>query len=93
MLAGILNDEYNTEAQRIRALPEGQAKQDAMQSVLTMLDQVIEAYARMLAVSESDARFAQVRQAYMQDFEAYYKYRHHSTEGMQQLIDKYKVKQ
>jgi hypothetical protein len=93
MLAGIVNDEYNTEAQRIRAMPEGQAKQDAMQNVLLLLDQVIDAYARMLAVSESDARFAQVRQGYMQDFETYYKYRHHSTEGMQQLIDKYKVKQ
>ncbi len=93
MLAGISNDEYNTEAQRIKAMPEGQAKQDAMQKVLPLLDQVIEAYARMLAVSESDTRFAQLRQSYLQDFEAYYKYRHHSTEGMQQLIDKYKVKQ
>lgn len=93
MLAGILNDEYNTEAQRLRAMSDGQAKQDAMQKILPMLDAVIEAYARMLAISESDARFAQLRQAYMEDFETYYKYRHHSTEGMQQLIDKYKVKQ
>jgi len=92
MLAGILNDEYNTEAQRVKAMPEGQAKQDATQKVIPMLDAVIESYARVIATSESDARYAQVRQSYMQDFEAYYKYRHHSTEGMQQLIDKYKAK-
>jgi len=92
MLAGIANDEYNTEAARVRALPEGAAKQEAMQKVIPLLDQVIEAYAHALAASESDARFAQARQGYLEDFQTYYKFRHHSTEGMQQLIDKYKTK-
>lgn len=92
MLAGIANDEYNTEAVRVKAMAEGAAKQEAMQKVLLMLDQVIDSYAHMLAVSESDARFAKMRPELMQDFETYYKFRHHSTDGMQQLLDKYKVK-
>lgn len=92
MLAGIANEEYNKEADRIKALPEGPAKQDAMQKVLPLLDQVIESYAQLIAICESDPRYAQVRQDYLKDLETYYKYRHHSTEGMQQLIDKYKVK-
>ena len=50
------------------------------------------AYARAIALSEGNAALAQVRQQYLQDLESYYKYRHNnSTEGMQQLIDKYKV--
>jgi hypothetical protein len=92
MLAGIVNDEYNTEAQRVRALPEGAAKQEAMQKVIPLLDEVIEAYAHAIAASESDTRFAQARQGYIEDFQTYYKFRHHSTDGMQQLIDKYKTK-
>ena len=49
-------------------------------------------YARAIALSEGNAALAAVRQQYLQDLEAYYKYRHNnSTEGMQQLIDKYKV--
>jgi hypothetical protein len=57
-----------------------------------MLDNVIEAYAHAVALAESNPNLQQVRQQYLQDLEAYYKYRHHnSTEGMQQLIDKYKT--
>jgi len=57
-----------------------------------LLDSVIDAYAHMVALSEGKAQFQQVRQEYFQDLETYYKYRHHnSTEGLQQLIDTYKV--
>ena len=60
--------------------------------MLASLDLVIDAYAHMIALAEGNERMASVRQQYLQDLEAYYKYRHHnSTEGMQQLIDKYKT--
>ena len=43
------------------------------------------------AVTEGNARYEQVRRQFLQDLESYYKYRHNgSTEGMQQLIVKYK---
>ena len=91
MLAGLLNDEYKTEAKRYQSMPDGQAKQDTIQKILAMLDGVIDAYAHMVALSEGKAQFEQLRQEYLRDLESYYKYRHHSTDGLQQLIDKYKV--
>ena len=91
MLAGLLNDEYKAEAKRYQSMPDGPGKQNEIQKVLTMLDGVIDAYAHMVALSEGKAQFQQLRQEYLQDLESYYKYRHHSTEGLQQLIDKYKI--
>ena len=59
--------------------------------VLARLDQVIDAYAHFIALSEGQAQLATMRQQEMEDLEKYYKYRHNGkTDGMQQLIDKYK---
>src|SRR6266542_1350199 len=91
MLAGILNDDYKIEAKRVLEMPEGQPKQDALQKALAMLDNVIDAYAHMVAVAEGNAQFQQIREQYLADLESYYKYRHHSTDGLQQLINKYKL--
>lgn len=92
MLGGILNDEYESEAKHYKGMPDGQAKQDNLKKVQGMLDELIDVYARAIALSEGNATLEQVRQQYLQDIEAYYKYRHNnSTAGMQQLIDKYKV--
>jgi tetratricopeptide (TPR) repeat protein len=91
MLASILNDDYQTEAKRYQGLPAGAAKDESLKKAQALLDAVIEAYARALAVAEGNAAYQQVKQQYMQDLEAYYKYRHKgSTDGMQDLINKYK---
>jgi len=56
------------------------------------IDRVIDVYAHFIALSEGVAQLAAIRQQEMQDLENYYKYRHNkSTDGMQQLIDKYKT--
>lgn len=92
LLAGILNDEYQNEAKIYQGMPDGQAKRDALPKIMAMLDAVIDSYAHMIALSEGNAPLQAMRQQYLQDIEAYYKYRHNnSTAGMQQLIDKYKV--
>ena len=92
MLGAILNEEYQQDAKVYQAMPDSQAKRDALPKVLSKLDAVIDSYARMIALSEGNATLEQVRQQYLQDIEAYYKYRHNnSTAGMQELIDKYKV--
>jgi tetratricopeptide (TPR) repeat protein len=91
MLASIVNDDYQTEAKRYQGLPAGAAKDESLKKAQALLDAVIEAYARALALAEGNAAYQQVKQQYMQDLEAYYKYRHKgSTEGMQELINKYK---
>ncbi len=92
MIAALLNEDYQTEAQKYQSMPGGAAKDEQLKKVQTLLDNVIDAYARAVALSEGNAALANVRQQYLQDLESYYKYRHNnSTAGMQQLIDKYKV--
>ena len=92
MLAALLNEEYQTEAKAYQTMSPGAPRDAQLKKVQGLLDSVIDAYARAIALSEGNAALQQVRQQYVQDLESYYKYRHNnSTEGMQQLIDKYKV--
>ena len=92
LLAGILNDEYQAGAAHYRTTPAGPAKDEELKKLLAALDQVIDAYAHTVALAEGNERYQAVRQQYLGDLEAYYKYRHNnSTAGMQQLIDKYKL--
>ena len=92
MLVDIVDTEYQEMAKRYQTMPSSKAKNDEYPKVLAALDNVIDLMARVIALSEGDARLAGARQQAMKDMESYYKYRHNnSTEGMQQLIDKYKV--
>jgi len=92
LLAGILNEEYQDIATHFKGMPEGAPKEQELQKVLAALDQVIDAYAHTIALSEGNLRLQAIRQQFLEDLESYYKYRHNnSTAGMQQLIDKYKV--
>jgi nucleoid-associated protein YejK len=61
-----------------------------MQQAEAALDRVIESYARAIAFTDGKAEFAQANSAFRERLAPYYKYRHKSTDGMQQLIDKYK---
>jgi hypothetical protein len=92
MLAALLTDEYQTEAKQYQSMAAGSPRDEQLKKVQALLDGVIDAYAHALALSEGNAALQQIRQQYTQDLESYYKYRHNgSTEGMQQLIDKYKT--
>lgn len=92
MLVDILDAEYQEGAKRYQTMPSSKAKNDEYVRVLAALDKVIDTLARVVALSEGDARLEQARQQSIKDLEVYYKYRHNnSTEGMQQLVDKYKV--
>jgi tetratricopeptide (TPR) repeat protein len=91
MIAALMNDEYQAQAKAYQTMAAGAPKEAQLKKVEALLDAVIDAYARAIALSEGNAQLAQVRQQYLQDLENYYKYRHNnSTTGMQQLIDKYK---
>jgi hypothetical protein len=91
LISGALNDEYEDAAKRYQAMAEGPVKATELQKVLATLDRVIDSYAHFVALSEGNAQLATIRQQEMQDLEKYYKYRHDGkTDGLQQLIDKYK---
>jgi hypothetical protein len=91
MLAGLLNQDYQNEAKKYQSMPAGPARDEELKKTQAVLDQVIDAYAHAIALSEGNATLQQIRQQYLGDLETYYKYRHGSTDGMQQLIDKYKT--
>jgi hypothetical protein len=92
LVAQVLNDEYEEAAKHNGTISDASARSEDMKKVLVMMDQVIDAYAQFIALAEGHDRLNEARAQFAQDLERYYKYRHRgSTEGMQQLIDKYKV--
>ena len=92
LLSGSVNDDYQEAAKKYQAMKDGPEKTAELQKVVATLDRVIDAYAHFIALSEGNTQLAGVRQQEMQDLENYYKYRHNGkTDGMQELINKYKA--
>ena len=90
LVSDLLNDVYELRAKEYQVAPAAE-RGAAMQKAEAALDQVIEAYARAIAFSEGKPELAQATASFRDGLTSYYKYRHkNSTEGMQQLIDKYK---
>ena len=90
LLSELDTDEYELRAKeyQVSAVADRPA---ALKRVEEQLDKVIESYARAIARTDGAAQYAQANAAFRQDLERYYKFRHkNSTDGMQQLIDKYK---
>ena len=89
LLSELNNDEYELRAKeyQIAAVADRPA---ALKRVEEQLDKVIDSYARAIALTDGNAQYAQANAAFRQDLERYYKFRHKSADGMQQLIDKYK---
>lgn len=92
LLGSITNSEYQTVALTVRGLPEGKSKDEMIQKANTLLDRVIEQYARAVALAAGKTQYQPLLDQVMQDLTAYYKYRHkNSDEGLQKYIDGYKV--
>ncbi len=92
LLGSIANDEYQQLATSHRSMPNGPQKDEALKKATAMLDKVIDLYAHALGAADGKPEYKQVHDQLMQDLTPYYKYRHNgSTDGLQQLIDKYKT--
>ncbi|MFL6257626.1 MAG: hypothetical protein ACJ74T_21690 [Pyrinomonadaceae bacterium] len=90
LLSDLNNDIYEDSAKRA-IVASAADKPAATQKAEAALDRVIDSYARAIAFTEGKAEFAQANAAFRERLGPYYKYRHKgSTDGMQQLIDKYK---
>lgn len=91
VLGGAKNDEYQALASQFRTAPAGPAKDEARKKAEAKLDEVIEMYARVMALTEGKEQFKAMRDQTLIDLTTYYKYRHNdSTAGLQELINKYK---
>ena len=92
LLGSIANDDYQKVAQTYKSMPEGKAKDEMMQKINGLLDKVIDHYAHAVGLSEGKPQYQQFHDQILQDLTSYYRYRHNnSTEGLQKLIDGYKL--
>jgi hypothetical protein len=92
LLGSIANDEYQRAADTYKSMPAGKAQADMLVKVNQLLDKVIDLYAHAVALSEGKPAYQQLHDQVLKDLTPYYRYRHNSsTDGMQKLIDGYKV--
>ncbi|HEX8148032.1 MAG TPA: hypothetical protein VF591_12700 [Pyrinomonadaceae bacterium] len=90
LLADYVAAEYDLRSKAYNVAPAEQ-KAAALKTAEAALDELIEAYARAVAMTDGDARYKAANDGLRTDLERNYKFRHKgSAEGMQQLIDKYK---
>ncbi len=92
LIGSMLNDEYQQLAEQHKAAPPGPQKDTILKQALAKLDEVIDFFAHAVALSEGNSVYQQLHDQILQDLQAYYKYRHGgSADGLQQLIEKYKM--
>ena len=90
-LAGVLNEEYTVKAQDFQKQAPGPLKDVKLKEAEATMDKVIEMWARVVGMSEGNPQLQPLHDATLQDLTSYYKYRHGGkTDGLQQLVDKYK---
>ena len=91
-LATAINSDYQQAAKKYQSMPDGADRNAQLDKVFAMLDRLIDTDAHFIALSDGNAQLAAVRQQEMGYLETNYKFRHGGkTDGMQQLIDKYKA--
>ena len=73
------------------SLPAGAAKQDTLKRVESLLDTIIDSYARAAGLATGRPEYQTLLQQVIPDLTNYYKYRHdQSTKGLRQLIEQYR---
>lgn len=94
LLSKIKNDQYMAGAQQLKGTPPSDARTATEKKLTAQLDEVIDLYAHALALMEGKPQYQPLREQLLPDLTNYYKYRHNnSTDGMQDLINKYKQPQ
>lgn len=91
LIGTILNEDYERIAKEYKAASPGPLKDAVLKQAHAKMDEVIDSYAHAVGLSEGKAPYQQLHDQMLSDLKSYYAYRHGgSTDGMQQLIDKYK---
>ena len=90
LLGTISDNEYQDLAQRYNITPAGAARDALLTQANTKMDQTIELFARIVALSDGRPEAKQINEQIRQNLEQYYKYRHKNLDGLNDLIGKYK---
>jgi hypothetical protein len=93
LLGRVLNSEYEKQMIDYQRMEEGGAKLNEKRRLDALLDEIIDAYARAVALASGKEQHQTMLQQVVPDLTSYYKYRNNgSIAGLQKLIDKYKVR-
>ena len=92
LLGRVINLDYAAQTKAYEAMPEGKAKDDAHKKLQAVLDLMIDAYARAAGLATGRPEYQTLLQQVILDLTRYYKYRHKSTRGLAQLINRYKLR-
>jgi len=76
MLGAITNNNYQTLALSVRSMPDSKSKDEMVQKANTLLDKVIEQYARAVALATGKPEYQSLHDQVLLDLTSYYKYRH-----------------
>ncbi|HJP92782.1 MAG TPA: hypothetical protein VJ875_12555 [Pyrinomonadaceae bacterium] len=91
LLGRVINADYVAQMKDYEAMPEGKAKQETLKNLETVLDSMIDAYARAAGLATGRPEYQTLLQQVIPDLTIYYKYRHNqSTKGLQELINRYR---
>jgi hypothetical protein len=90
LLADLSDQDYSESAAKINSMKAGAERDAALKQAQEKLDKVIELYAQTVALSDGKPGYEKMHEQVLPALTNYYKYRKGSTEGLQQLIDKYK---
>jgi tetratricopeptide (TPR) repeat protein len=92
LIASLLDEDYQKMAQTYQQMPASQQKEDMLKRINEQMDKTIDAYAHAVGLSTGRPEYQQLQNQALQSLTPYYKYRHNqSIEGLQPLIDKYKM--
>jgi hypothetical protein len=92
LLGSITTDDYKKAAQDYQNMPDGKSRDTMLQQANALVDKVIDQYAHAVALSEGKPQYQGLHDQVLEDLTAYYKYRHNkSTDGLQKLIDSFKL--
>lgn len=89
LLSELTYDDYDRLTKEYNVAPAAQ-KQAALAKAQAALDRVIETYAQAVSMTDGNPQYQQAHDAIKDDVTKFYKYRHGSDAGLQQLLDKYK---
>jgi hypothetical protein len=90
LLATMLDEEYQTLAAKYNAANAGTERDNLLKQANEKLDQVIDMFARIVALTDAKPEAKQINEQVRQSLESYYKYRYQNLDGLPQLINKYK---
>jgi tetratricopeptide (TPR) repeat protein len=93
LLARVMNADYLLQMDAYEVMPDGKAKQEAQKRLDTLLDSMIETYARAAGLATGRVEYQTLLTQVIPDLTIYYKRRNNqSIKGLQQLINRYRPK-